>query len=538
MKFLSLPVERAEGTFLAHSVRLADGSIRKGTRLDAGHGAMLLNEGIKEVTAAILEAGDIHEDEAAVRLAKAVAGSEVRADAAFTGRVNLYAEKAGLLLADRQMIDRLNRLDPSLTIATLPEYARVEAGRMLATVKIIPFAAPEEALARAEQLVGDLPPLRVAPFRPLTIGMVVTQLPSLKASVMDKTRRVLDARLAKAGAVVAAESRVAHEVKAVAAALSAQKAAGFDLFIVFGASAMVDARDVVPAGIEAAGGKVLQLGMPVDPGNLLLLGELGGTPILGAPGCARSPAENGFDLVLDRLLAGVEVGAREITGMGVGGLLSEIVSRPQPREAAGAAAPRVAALILAAGLSSRMGGGNKLLAEIGGRPLVRIAVEAALASKAAKVSVVTGHMADEISRALSGLDVSLVHNPNYAQGLSTSLKAGVESVAGDIDGVLVLLADMPAIGREAIDSLIAAFYPGLAIVVPTFEGKRGNPVLWPSRHFGALAAVTGDKGARDLIALYPGELVEVEIGKAAAFDLDTRQALEAAGAQLPGIDSP
>ena len=144
--------------------------------------------------------------------------------------------------------------------------------------------------------------------------------------------------------------------------------------------------------------------MPVDPGNLLLIADARGRPLLGAPGCARSPKENGFDWVLMRLLAGLEVPREAITGMGVGGLLMEIVTRPQPRAEPPAVAPRrIAAVVLAAGRSTRMGGPNKLLAEIARRPLVRIAAEEALASRAKPVIVVTGHQREQVEAALDGL---------------------------------------------------------------------------------------------------------------------------------------
>ena len=190
--------------------------------------------------------------------------------------------------------------------------------------------------------------------------------------------------------------------------------------------------------------------MPVDPGNLLLIGNAGGVPVLGAPGCARSPVENGFDWVLMRLLAGLKVTRAELTGMGVGGLLMEIVTRPQPRKPAGPEGNRnVAAVILAAGRSTRMGGPNKLLAELGGKKLVRIVTEQALASKASSVIVVTGHQAEEVEKALAGLKVKFVRNPDFAAGLASSVKAGIAAVPADADGAVVCLGDMPLIDARS-----------------------------------------------------------------------------------------
>jgi molybdenum cofactor cytidylyltransferase len=294
---------------------------------------------------------------------------------------------------------------------------------------------------------------------------------------------------------------------------------------------------VVPAGIVGAGGRLIHFGMPVDPGNLLVLGELNGRPVLGAPGCARSPKENGFDWVLHRLLADIPVKPEDVTALGVGGLLMEIVSRPQPREGGEAAAPsppRVAAIVLAAGQGRRMGGPNKLAATIGGKPLVRIAAEAAAASRADPVIVVTGHQPETVRASLAGVDAAFVHNPDFTEGLSTSLRRGIAALPENVDGAVVLLADMPGIDAGVIDRLIAAFDPagGTLIVVPTSEGKRGNPVLWSRRLFPELLAVAGDTGGRHLIGQNPDAVAEVEIGPAVALDVDTPEALAAAGGEI------
>ena len=260
--------------------------------------------------------------------------------------------------------------------------------------------------------------------------------------------------------------------------------------------------------------------------------------MLGAPGCARSPKENGFDWVLMRLLAGIDVPREAITGMGVGGLLMEIVTRPQPREEPSAGgARRIAAVVLAAGRSTRMGGPNKLLERVGGRPLVRIAAEAALASRAGEVIAVVGHQRAEVEKVLAGLPVRIVHNPDFAEGLGTSLKAGIAAVSADADGAIVCLGDMPQVDASLLDRLIAAFDPdrGALVVVPTFQGKRGNPVLWARRFFPDLMGIEGDVGARHLIGRYGEAAAEVPVDDKGAFvDVDTPQALVELKAEIEG----
>jgi len=293
---------------------------------------------------------------------------------------------------------------------------------------------------------------------------------------------------------------------------------------------------VIPAAVEQVGGRIEHFGMPVDPGNLMLVAQANGRPVIGAPGCARSPKENGFDWILMRLLAGLPVTRADITGLGVGGLLMEIVTRPQPRaEPAPEKGHRIAGLVLAAGRSTRMGGPNKLTEEINGKPLVRIVTEQVLASRARPVTVVTGHQRERVERALAGLAVTFVHNPDYAQGLSTSLKTGIAALPRAADGAIVCLGDMPQVSAALIDRLLAAFDPerGALVVIPTIDGKRGNPVLWARRFFPDLMAVEGDVGARHLIGGYAEAVVEVPVEDAAALtDVDTPEALVAVRAAM------
>jgi molybdenum cofactor cytidylyltransferase len=538
MRFGAVAPKDARGATAVHTIRQGDLVLKKGTLIGPAEIAALEAAGIKDVVVAQLEPNDVAEDVAAAEIAKKVAGPGVHIDRAFTGRANMFAQIAGVLVVDKDAVDRLNRVDEAITFATLPAFKPVVAGEMIATVKIIPFAVAKSA--RDAALAGVKQPLlRVAPYRIRKVGVVSTLLPGLAPKVIEKTLKITAERLAPAGATIVAERRVPHERAALARALDEVLKAGAELAIVFGASAIADRRDVIPSALEAIGGHVEHFGMPVDPGNLLMIGDADGRPVLGAPGCARSPKENGFDWVLMRLLAGLPVPREDITGLGVGGLLMEIVTRPQPRtEPAPEKGRAIAAVVLAAGRSSRMGGPNKLLAEIGGKPLVRHVVDAALASRARPVIVVTGHQRDKVEAALAGLPVKFVHNPHFADGLGTSLKAGIAALGtlpAEADGAIVCLGDMPQVDAALIDRLIGAFDPehGALVVVPTIDGKRGNPVVWSRRFFPDLMAVEGDVGARYLIGRYTEAVAEVPLsGTAALTDVDTPEALEAVRAEL------
>ena len=541
MKFGAVPVKDALGATAVHSIRQGELVLKKGTLIGAKEVAALQAAGVKEIVVARVEAGDVSEDQAAADIAAAIAGPGVRADRAFTGRCNLFAQAAGVLVVDKDVIDSLNRIDEAVTLATLPAFKPVVDGEMIATVKIIPFAVAKSARDQAVAAAGKAKPvIRIAPYKLRKIGVVSTLLPGLSPKVVEKTLKITAARIAPAGASIVAEKRVPHEQAALAKAIDEVLKAGAELVIVFGASAIADRRDVIPAALEAVGGEIEHFGMPVDPGNLMLIGKARGLPVLGAPGCARSPKENGFDWVLMRLLAGLPVSRADITGMGVGGLLMEIVTRPQPRsepepEKGAKKRPSIAAVVLAAGRSTRMGAVNKMLAEIGGKPLVRIAAEQALASRAKPVIVVIGHERERVEAALNGLPVRFVHNPDYAEGLGTSLKAGIAAVPAKADGAIVCLGDMPQVDSALIDKLLSAFDPerGALVVVPSIEGRRGNPVVWSRRFFHDLMAIAGDIGARHLIGSYAEAVVEVPVeGAAALTDVDTPESLTAVKAEI------
>jgi molybdenum cofactor cytidylyltransferase len=545
MKFGPIPTVEAEGSILAHSQPLASGKLSKGHRLLAADIARLTAEGISTVIAYRLEPGDLTEDEAAERLSAAIQPKGLSRSPASTGRVNFYASENGLFLADRAVVDRFNAVDPAITLACLSDRRDVRTGDLVSTIKIIPLAVAGASVEAAAAILEQAYAFEVAPYRAHRVHLIATQLPSLKPSVMEKTARVLEARLMPSASRLVSERRVAHRAEAVAEALRAALEETLPerdappLIVVFGASAVADQADVIPSAIRLAGGDVTQVGLPVDPGNLLVLGHVDGVPVIGAPGCARSPKENGFDWVLNRILADHPPDRAEMTGWGVGGLLMEIPSRPLPRLAATADADPAAfgLVVLAAGRASRMGEGgrHKLLAEFEGEPLVRRSVRQAVEAKCGPVTVITGHRSAEVAEALSGLGAQVEENTDFAGGMASSLKVGLAAIeAQGLPGMMVLLADMPNVSSADIAALAKAYRKagGKAIVRAVSDGQRGNPVVLPAATFEALKALEGDIGARPVIESAGLAVIDVEIGSAARLDVDTPEAILAAGGIL------
>lgn len=545
MIFGPTPIEEAKGAILAHSLRLPGKVLKKGTVLDDEAIAALKEAGRRDVITARLEAGDVPENDAAERLAAALTAPLVARSRAATGRVNLLAETAGLLVLDERRIDGINAVDESLTVATLPNHTPVAAREMIATIKVIPFTVPGTVLGVAEAVArgGKAPVFAIHPFRPLKVGLVLTELPGIKESVMEGAVEATGARVEALCGTLLPVERVRHEEAPVAEALLRLKRAGAEMLLIAGASAVVDRRDIGPAAIVRAGGVIEHFGMPVDPGNLLCLGRIGEVPAMVLPGCARSPKLNGFDWVLQRLFAGLAVTAQDIRGMGVGGLLKEIDVRPLPREQAPRVAPpalaprkarSIAAIVLAAGRSRRMAPLNKLLvADSQGTPMVARVVDNVLASHARPVIVVTGHERDRVEEALAGRPVLFAYAEDYAEGLSASLKAGLAAVPPEVEGFIICLGDMPLVSGPMLDRLMSAFDPeeGRAIVMPTFRGKQGNPMLWSREFLPEMMAITGDVGARHLIGAHADRMVEVEMADDAVLrDFDTTDALKG----LPG----
>ncbi len=533
MIFAQFPSHEAEGVILAHTLRLTGKTLKKGTELTGEHIALLRAAQIESVSGVRLEAGDVDEDRAAEAIAQALAGELLLVGKPIAGRCNLYARQHGLTLIDKAKVDAINLADGAVAIATLPDRSEAHAEQAVATIKIIPFAISQGLLDESLELAqGGSPVIEVYPFKPHNAALIQTRTSALKDSTLDSTLEVTQGRLRALDSQVVFHRVCEHNSKEVAELVRQALAQGCDPVMICGAGITVDTDDVIPSAIKESGGEIVQFGMPVEPGNMLLLARHGNTRIINLPGCSRSPKLNGLDWVLQRILAGMEVMPADIMGMGVGGLIKDVAHAERRHRRA--AKPkyqhklRIAAVILAAGSSRRMGDQNKLLSKVKGIPMVVHVANAALAANIESITVVTGHQSEQIEAVLTGRHLNFVHNPDYGSGIASSVKTGIASLPDEIDGAIVLLGDMPFVTKNQINELIAEFDPALErdIVMPIKDGRRGNPVLWSRRYFSAMQQLTGDVGAKTIIKENAANVWEVPISDDAIFaDIDTHEEL-------------
>ncbi len=524
MWFGELSTEQSIGCILAHSIRTEKRRISKGTLIDKFVADELVEQGIIHITVARIEAADIEENLAANRLAVAVCGVGVRVENAHTGRVNLYAECDGLFVYDRASIVAANSVSEGITFSVLAENQWVLAGRMIGTAKIIPYAVPEKdldnAIAHASELTVHKPSYK-------KIVLIQSTLTSVKTTTLDKTSVITRQRLLVRSSDLVKEVRCDHSTNAVTAALTEAISCCPDLILIIGASAISDRLDVLPVAVKNCGGEVQRVGLPVDPGNLLMLANVANVPVLGLPGCARSPKHNGLDMLLDRIACDVPITESWLNSLCIGGLLGELHDRPQPRVAANKS-NNVAALVLAAGSSRRAGDTNKLLYRHRGKSIVGSVIESVLDSSVAASLVVTGHEKQLMQNAIDQYDIDVCHCAKHTEGMAHSLAAGISQLQS-YDAVLVCLADMPHVNCDVINQILSAAGTRLAenIVVPVYKKQRGNPVLVGRTFFDSLLQNEGDRGARYLIKQYPDQVVEVEVDSESILqDYDTLEALQ------------
>lgn len=489
MIFGETRVDEAEGLILAHSLRLPQAMLKKGRVLTAADVRVLKAAGINFVTGARLEENDFGEDEAAGIIARALTGTGITFNTPFTGRCNLFASQRGLLVYDRERLDRLNLVDEAVTVATSPAFEPVGPRQMVATVKIIPFGVDRRVLDACEAYAstGGDPLISVRPFKRRAAVLISTTLPGIKGSVLDGTAAVTKARIEALGGHVLQEIRCPHDVGHIERALAKALSLGAELVLVAGASATVDRRDVVPSAVLKAGGTIDHFGMPVDPGNLLLLAHLNLVPVVNLPGCGRSPKPNGLDWVLARLAAGVSIKPADMMRMGAGGLLKQLGSRPRDLawvapSSTTAREARVAAVISAMECPV---------------PVLTVQVEAALAAGLDPVVVLAGEDGDAIEDSLPPCEILCIRHH--------SLEAGLNALPAEVDAVLLLTSDAGDISPEALTELVKAFDPdeGRTIVLAggaATWGLIGRDLFHPLAESGLeITAVENSEGVFQVV---------------------------------------
>lgn len=326
MQFSSVPLEEAEGKILAHNLSGADGTrlLSKGRILKAEDIAALRQHGLLTVATAWLDPDDVDENTAAQAIASAISGGGIDLSRPSVGRVNLRADAHGVVRIDATRLDAINQQD-GIAVATLAAHSVVEPRKIVATIKIIPFGVPKQTLEAIADIAAGAPVMHLDALRTQRVGMIICGSPALRDRLFDDFSALedrvaaLDSPVTDTAFISLADPLVETEL---AEALEQMKNKSVGLILIAGETAIMHRNDAIPRCVERAGGTIECIGAPVEPGNLLMLAYLGNIPVLGAPGCARSPKANVVDQIIPRLLVGERVARSDIIKLAHGGLLA------------------------------------------------------------------------------------------------------------------------------------------------------------------------------------------------------------------------
>jgi molybdenum cofactor cytidylyltransferase len=537
MKFETRKIDDCIGWHLAHSVTVGTKRIKKASIVSVEDVISMHKHNMTELQVFKLDEKDVAEDKAAATLAIHFTGENTQTEKSMRGRCNIIASADGLLNIP-DTLNRANLLDEAITIATLPDRQQVKKGQLIATVKIIPYALDEALVEEALNITASI---TIVPFAPYKTALITSDI-----ALKDKAFSAIENRVIATSGELTSVTKCAHTVNSISNEFTnVIQDTDIDLILILGASAISDRRDIVPNALVDAGGAVEHIGMPVDPGNLIMVGSISDKTVIGIPTCAKSPSLNGFDWVLSRFAARQAIKSTDIQSMGIGGLLKEDHTRPHLRRSSlqvlkttdGAYSKHktlIEVFILAAGKSSRAQT-NKLLAHLNGTAVIAKTVESLLAStyiEPNNITVITGNESDKVKEGIREFDVRLLHNTKYAVGMSESLKLANGTIREKTDYVLIALGDMPFVNAATLDAMITAGLnnPEYDIIIPAFHGKRGNPVLWRRDRFAFIKNISGDQGGRAIIKENEAKVLEIETNDPGILiDLDTPEMLKQFG---------
>ena len=525
MYFGQVKVNECVNSILAHTVTIDGKKFLKGRIISKEDQEYFVKNNLEYLICAKLAKKDIHEDNAANILAKMFNNNTLALEKAFTGRANILANESGLLVINEEKIRKFNKISNSITIATLQNNCIVHKGEMIATIKIIPFSIMEKSIKTIEK-INLKKSIQVQTYKAKKCALLLTHFNQENIKLNNISQKRIKERLDPLNCSINIIKTCEHNSNDITKNIKKFAEKDIDLILILGSSAIVDIRDKIPEAIVNSGGKIIRFGMPVDPGNLLLLGKIKNTPIIGLPGCARSPTLNGFDWVLERLLSGNAISNNDISDMGVGGLLKTINKRKTSLTKD--IKYKITNIILAAGQSKRMLNDNKLLIKINKKTMLATMITKSLNSSADNTVLVLGYQSDVIQEIIQDKNITTIVNKDFTKGLSSSLQCGISALPDDCDAAVIILADMPGITSTIIDNMINSFNPkkNNSIIIPTFNKKRGNPILLDRKFFPDILRVTGDKGAKDIIKNNKNSILEVPQKNSSVLnDIDTKEDL-------------
>ena len=494
MYFGNISLDKSEGNILAHTLNVNNKRLSKGKIISKEDIKLLKNSGLDSIICAVPNKNDIHEDKIAKILGKLFINKSIIIEDPYTGRVNLLAKKTGLIIIDEKIINKFNATSQHITIATLKNYSKVNKGDMIATIKIIPFYVNSTILKKINNIYLRNS-LNINPFKQKKVGLILSHSEKANLKLNKISIERINNRLENLNSSLTKVITCKHDSHSISKNIIILKKEKINLILILGASAIVDIKDKIPEAIQLAKGSIIRFGMPVDPGNLLLLGKLKNIYVIGLPGCARSPSLNGFDWILERLIVDTHISSKNISDMGVGGLLKTI-----NKDKSNIKKYNISNIILAAGQSKRMKEKNKLLININNKKMIENVIHSATKSNANNNILVLGHQNEKIQKYVNN-NITITINKEYKKGLSSSLKKGISALPEDCDGAIIILGDMPIITSNLINNLIKNFDPknNKYIVAPTYNGKRGNPILIGRKYFPDILNLKGDKGAKNIL---------------------------------------
>ena len=300
--------------------------INKGTKIEQSHIDLFLRDNINLITCAKLEKGDVEENAAVYEVSKEMVAkhkSNLSIDTPKQGRCNLISNVNGVIKFNPKQLLNINSVTDKVAVASKKNLTFVKKNEVVISTKAIPFAVNNRLLKAVIEKCSNC--FKVIPFKNKLIHLIQTYNKTTSEKILEKTIIVTNDRLTKCGINNFFEKKCEHSVNALSCKIRESMDENVDIILIFGATAITDINDIVPKSIRKNDGKVTRLGMPVEPGNLMLLGDLKKSdkniPVVGMPGCARSPKENGVDWILWRLFSEIDISLEEINDMGNGGLL-------------------------------------------------------------------------------------------------------------------------------------------------------------------------------------------------------------------------